>query len=1008
MAEPGDRIADRYELVSPLGEGGMGVVWRARDVRLGRAVAVKVLTAASVGSDTARVRLIREARAAAALEHDGITRVYDVGELSDGGAYLVMELVRGKSLRDELEKGPLSPRRCAQIIVQVARALQVAHDAGVVHRDIKPDNIMLRGGDRIMIVDFGVAKPVATDVVTNAETLAGVTNTTLTGAGQIVGTPAYLSPEQARGPDVGAETDQFALAVTAFEAMTGRRPWIAKTVVEVVAAILRDPPASLRELVPLAPAALEAAINRALAKEPKDRHPSMSAFADALEEAISGLTESTPASGNVPSARVGSTSTTPPSHSSAATTTATVSTHHGQVRTPPEPQSRRPGGLALVGVALLLVVGFFVVASRMRGSPGVAPAASAHAEGALAGVVSCPQFDVSGVDAPWLGAAAATLACERIQIARGGWDAATRTPAELAGVPREVTPGTTSGVFDAPGSRDKAIATAGRSRWVDGKVEKQAEVYVVTAVLRGPGGAELARGEGRELEMFEALRSAMMPILRTLPSPTPEERADLREWLDVDSVEDALALLDVRTALLLEDPVSSSTACAALEGRPGLSSRTLYLARSTCRRKLRTGPLAEPPPPLDESTPGALITTSLAQGAAGGPAALRARAHKLEAARDRTAEPEGKARLAAAAAELYNLVADERARDVARSAVRSSTKAVDWRTSAWHRVAFSSTGDAALAAALSTWHPWEPVAQLHWVGSLGSGKSHARSVFNAYLLSRRGPYANSYADVLLERGDIEAARGVAELANDDLLRVSVLLAEAQYGAVLLKVPQLIRELPVSDATAARAFGLAYLGVRASVILERPADFVDLVVTRYVLSEPHHVVDGATPVISLVHACTLAPRPTGRRCIERLEELRRAGKLPTIFSLTEPVLAGAARFVADDYPGAAKSWRTLFRSGAWVQGPLREPLAMAFDLGGESELAEEVEAPIVALVDLPRTADMAWVRAAKRAYKRGDHAQARKLARAVVDKWRFSDEKVPAAQEMKELLAKLPP
>src|SRR5699024_3432264 len=112
-----------------------------------------------------------EARAAAALEHEGIIRVYDAGELPDGGAYLVMELVRGKSLRDELEKGPLSPGRCVRIVTQVARALQLAHDAGLVHRDIKPDNIMLRDGDRIMVVDFGVAKPVATEIVTNAETL---------------------------------------------------------------------------------------------------------------------------------------------------------------------------------------------------------------------------------------------------------------------------------------------------------------------------------------------------------------------------------------------------------------------------------------------------------------------------------------------------------------------------------------------------------------------------------------------------------------------------------------------------------------------------------------------------------------------------------------------------------------------------------------------------------------------------------------------------------------------
>src|SRR3954471_2914510 len=123
MTEQGTKIADRYELIAILGEGGMGVVWRARDTRLGRAVAVKMLSAASVGSEVARTRLIREARAAAALEHDGIIRVYDVGETEEGGAFLVMELIRGVSLRDGLERGSLSLTRRVAVIVDAARAL---------------------------------------------------------------------------------------------------------------------------------------------------------------------------------------------------------------------------------------------------------------------------------------------------------------------------------------------------------------------------------------------------------------------------------------------------------------------------------------------------------------------------------------------------------------------------------------------------------------------------------------------------------------------------------------------------------------------------------------------------------------------------------------------------------------------------------------------------------------------------------------------------------------------
>jgi serine/threonine protein kinase len=1003
MAEPGDRIADRYELVAPLGEGGMGVVWRARDARLGRSVAVKLLSAGAVGSDTARVRLIREARAAAALEHDGIIRVYDVGELPDGGAFLVMELVRGKSLRDVMEGGPIAPARCVRIISQVARALQFAHESGVVHRDIKPDNVMVRDRDRVIVVDFGVAKPVATEIVANAETLAGVTNTTLTGAGQIVGTPAYLSPEQARGPEVSASTDQFALAVTVFEAMTGRRPWTGKSAVEVVAAILRDEPASLRALVPTVPAVLEAVVHRALAKDPADRFEHMNAFADALEEAATELADFE----EPPVSRSASLS---PSRSSVSSTkSSTVSTNGGHATSKAAPSRKRGRGwLAVAGLGVLLAGGAFVMKTRMDGPPPSPAASQPNGD-----IVACPSFAVSGVEDHWLGAAAATLACERVQIAQGGGDARTLTPAELARAPREVVPAFPPALFDNPSSRDQNVAAAKEAgRWLDGKVEKRVDEYVANVVLRTPAGAEVARGEGHSVELFEAVRDAMSPILRALPLPTPAELARLGEWLDVGSVDDALALLDVRTAILIEDPVSLKSACAALDARQDISPRALYLARSSCRKKLRTGPMLDEPPPVDASTPGALITTSLARGTVGGPAAVRERAQALEHAREQTQLPEGKARLSAAAAELYNLIGDERAQDAARTAILASPKAVDWRASSWHRVAFSSIGDLALSAALATWQPWEPIAQsvpgARAAPRGDSGGPQNNAVRRAYLLSRRGPYEGSYGSDLLERGDIESARGVANLAKDELLGIEILLAEARYGAVLSKVPRLLAGLPANDENAALAFRLAYQGVRASVILDRPADFVDVVVDRYVLAEPHHVIDGVGPFLSLLNACMLAPRSTGRRCIERIERLRHDGKLPTIFSSSETILNGAARFVADDYVGAAKSWRTLLRAAGWVQGPIRAPLAVAFDRAGEPELAEEVDAPVVALMELPRTADMAWVRAARRAQKRGENARARTLAQAVVDKWRFADEKVPAAQEMRELLTKLPP
>jgi serine/threonine-protein kinase len=289
-------IADRYELGSQLGIGGMGVVWRGRDRRLARAVAVKVLSASSVGSEVARTRLIREARAAAALEHEGIIRVYDVGETDDGGAFLVMELVRGRSLRAVLEAGSMKLGTRVAVIVQAARALQFAHEAGIVHRDVKPDNIMIREDGRVTVVDFGVAKPLSAELAVIAGTVAGTPpSSTLTGPGQLVGTPAYLAPEQARGLEVSAATDQFALAVTAFEALTDKRPWTGSCFSECIASLLRDAPLTISAAAPL-PRALDEVFDRALAKEPGDRFVDIGVFADALEEAALSLEVDPPTS----------------------------------------------------------------------------------------------------------------------------------------------------------------------------------------------------------------------------------------------------------------------------------------------------------------------------------------------------------------------------------------------------------------------------------------------------------------------------------------------------------------------------------------------------------------------------------------------------------------------------------------------------------------------------------------------------------------------------------------
>jgi eukaryotic-like serine/threonine-protein kinase len=271
-------ITGRYRLEALLGAGGMGEVHRAVDLKLGREVALKLLPAGAVHDQGARERIVREATAGASLRHPGIAHVYDVGETEDGGAFLVMELVVGTSLRALVADAGFTPRARAQAIVEMGRALGVAHRAGLVHRDVKPDNMMRRADGSFVLLDFGIAKV----------TVEGAT-TTLTNPGQIVGTPGYLSPEQARSEPMDARSDQFSLAVTAHELLSGDLPWRGATPVAVLSSILTDRPRSLACADAALAGAVGPVLSRALEKDPADRFPTIDAFADAFSVALGAL-----------------------------------------------------------------------------------------------------------------------------------------------------------------------------------------------------------------------------------------------------------------------------------------------------------------------------------------------------------------------------------------------------------------------------------------------------------------------------------------------------------------------------------------------------------------------------------------------------------------------------------------------------------------------------------------------------------------------------------------------
>ena len=258
----------RYRLETLLGCGGMAEVWRADDTKLGRPVAVKVILAAHASERSFVERFLREARVVASLEHPNILPVYDFGE-EDGDPFLVMPLLDGGTLRDRMVGRPVPLPQAATWIGQLAGALDAAHEAGVLHRDVKPANVLIGKGDRAFLADFGIAKML--------ETATGLTAT-----GMVVGTPLYMAPEQAQGNPATPATDRYALAVIAYELLAGKPPFEGENPLSLMHQHVTSPAPALSSRVAGLPAGLDAVFARALAKDPAERHPKCAALASAI------------------------------------------------------------------------------------------------------------------------------------------------------------------------------------------------------------------------------------------------------------------------------------------------------------------------------------------------------------------------------------------------------------------------------------------------------------------------------------------------------------------------------------------------------------------------------------------------------------------------------------------------------------------------------------------------------------------------------------------------------
>ena len=259
-----------YEILGLLGAGGVGEVYKARDIRLKRTVAIKVLTATLASDPSARERLLREARAVATLNHFHICTIHDVGQ-HDGFDYLVLEYLEGETLARRLQQGPLKLDEALKIAHDIADALDKAHRAGIVHRDLKPGNIMLTKGG-VKLLDFGLAKLCPQAAVAAGFSTAGMQLvSSLTETGSIVGTLHYMAPEQLVSAAVDSRTDVFAFGAVLYEMVTGRKAFTGESHASLIGAILNDDPPSIRLLQPSAPLHLDRILQTCLAKDPDDR-----------------------------------------------------------------------------------------------------------------------------------------------------------------------------------------------------------------------------------------------------------------------------------------------------------------------------------------------------------------------------------------------------------------------------------------------------------------------------------------------------------------------------------------------------------------------------------------------------------------------------------------------------------------------------------------------------------------------------------------------------------------
>jgi len=1006
-------IAAKYRLDHLLGQGGMGVVWEAEDVDTSEKVAIKFLKEAADDAQ-ARRRFLREGRAAQAVQHPHVVKLLDVLELEDGASAIVMERLEGESLDDKLlREHRIELLELAKLLVPVVSAVGTAHSVGVVHRDLKPANIFLcRGedGDSVAkVLDFGIAKLITLD--DEAMRSTGITT------GAVLGTPTYMAPEQVFGEsDVDHGADIWALGLILYHCLSGILPTMAENVGQVLKNVLAKPFDPLDQLVPELPDYVARLVGRMLAREralrPADLREVLEVLGRHAGIAVPRVEPPALREKKIRRARGPDAfgETEPGAHQLGDAPTVSD----------PVPEPKRGRAIGAVAMAVALAGGLLVW--RWEASqPSQAPVASPLAM--MSAVLACPILRASGVDEPagWLGAAAATIACERARVLLGGRPERTLVPAELLELPRGPTETFPRDPYGAPEARERsrAMAQRGAQAYLDGEVTRGAAGFTVSLALHRPDGTELRRGVGRELALYVAVRSAMAPLIG--PEWIPSARVlepEIARWARTESIADALGVLDL-TFAFVQNAGGLPEECRQFEA---MSGRVRELGSEG--RRLCAFTLGRPVPQvvLDDADPSdAGRATRIRINHAFHALTTPGDVDDLHALFTREPTPRGRSLLAASESCLLGATQPDQARERAIVAVQSEPRNPEGGScNPWEqlmtleRSAMNADGGV---RAMQAWVPWNSYAWLEPAFRAGERdptalpllwRAHALSPFDAQI-------AGALAGGLLASGDRSAARGVAATlrkggmpvhdVGSDLILVRVETSEAKFGAALDKARARLVIRPVDTGwIRTQRFELAWRALELAILLGRPREVADLIVERFLDPQPPVLVGNfALAPLRIPAICVYASAPG--RCFARFRALRPqlAG---TITGDTDELLVGAERYAQRDLIGAAKAWRTQLGGRMIVASVLPDAMVEAFEATGAADLAERVDAEVAQRAGELNGATLGHVRSARRALVRGDRGQARQLADQVIQAWSVADEPPPALADMRRLVAQL--